>query len=65
MARAKTEAQKQAQLIYMSKQARLGLVMPKTKKIRIQQAAEQTGMSMNEFVCSAIDEKLSRLGIVE
>lgn len=40
---------------------RTTIMTPKGKKDQIRAAAKAAGMSMNEFIVAAIDEKLERL----
>lgn len=56
-----TEAQKSATLKYLKESTdELKIRMPKGKKQEYREAADKAGLSLNQFVIDAIEEKISR-----
>lgn len=55
-----SEAQKKASIKYLEKLDEIRIRMPKGKKDDIKAAASTTGESMNQYIVSAIDQRMER-----
>lgn len=57
-----TDAQKKAILKYQQTLKNVSIKVKPEKVERFKKAAEQAGMSMREFILTAIEEKIERMG---
>ena len=55
-----SEAQKKASIKYLEKLDEIRIRMPKGKKDDIKAAASTYGESMNQYIVSAIDQRMER-----
>ena len=55
-----SEAQKKASIKYLEKLDEIRIRMPKGKKDDIKAAASTAGESMNQYIVSAIDQRMER-----
>ena len=55
-----SEAQKKASIKYLEKLDEIRIRMPKCKKDDIKAAASTAGESMNQYIVSAIDQRMER-----
>lgn len=55
-----SEAQKKASIKYLEKLDEIRIRMPKGKKDDIKEAASAAGESMNQYIISAVDQRMER-----
>lgn len=55
-----TDAQRRANLKYLSKQARINLTLPPETKDEFTQAAEQAGQSLTAYILQAVTDRIKR-----
>ena len=55
-----SDAQKKASIKYLEKLDEIRIRMPKGEKNNIKEAASAAGESMNQYIVSAIDQRMER-----